>query len=93
MDWQLHSSVERPEPVQASGCSFGAWEWSVQSEAVQVGNLNTDFKRSEEERCRQSFAKEGQISVIAYKAQGRREFRGTHHRRPHRDGPAATPGE
>ena len=27
------------------------------------GNLNTDFRRSEEERYRQSFAKEGQISV------------------------------
>ena len=62
-------------------------------EAVQGGNLNTDFKRSEEERCRQSFAKEGQISVVSCKAQGRHAFRGTHHHRPHRDGPVAMPGE
>jgi predicted RNase H-like nuclease (RuvC/YqgF family) len=42
------------------GCSCATEE---RSRGCTGGNLNTDFRCSEEERCRQSFAKEGQISV------------------------------
>ena len=50
-----------------TGCSSATEE---RSRGCTEGNLNTDFRHSKEERCPQSFTEEGQISVVACKAQG-----------------------